>query len=77
MIMKRLRTASLVLLILSALFSAGRAGAEKSITLTFTGDCTLGTEELTRYAADSFDSVAQAEGYSYGEIVEKQLTINI
>ena len=49
-----------VLLLLS-----GQAAAEKIITLTFAGDCTLGTEETTRRSPDSFDSVAEAKGYSY------------
>lgn len=49
-----------VLLLLS-----GQAAAEKIITLTFAGDCTLGTEEITRRSPDSFDSVAEAKGYSY------------
>ena len=47
------------------LFLCGQGGAEKVITLTFTGDCTLGTDEATRRASDSFDSVAKAKGYSY------------
>ena len=47
------------------LFLHGQAAAEKIITLTFAGDCTLGTEEATRRAPDSFDSVARAKGYSY------------
>ena len=46
-------------------FLHGQAAAEKIITLTFTGDCTLGTEEVTRRASDSFDNVAKAKGYSY------------
>ena len=47
------------------LFLCGQGGAEKIITLTFTGDCTLGTDEATRRASDSFDSVAKAKGYRY------------
>ena len=47
------------------LLSCGHSAAEKVITLSFTGDCTLGTEELTRNAPDSFDNTVEAEGYSY------------
>ncbi len=60
--MKRL-TALLLAMILGAF--SGKAAAEKIITLSFAGDCTLGTEERTREAPDSFDSVARKEGYSY------------
>ena len=49
----------------AALFFWGKASAEKIITLTFTGDCTLGTEEMTRNVPESFDNVAKAKGYSY------------
>ena len=60
--MKRI---AVLLAVTAVIFLCGQAAAEKIITLSFTGDCTLGTEELTRYAPESFDSVAQAEGYSY------------
>ena len=56
-------TALLVAFVL--LLSCGQAAAEKTITLSFTGDCTLGTEELTRNAPDSFDNTAAAKGYGY------------
>ena len=48
-----------------SIFLCGQAAAEKVITLSFTGDCTIGTEELTRHTVDSFDSVAKEKGYSY------------
>ena len=53
------------LLVLFTLLTAGCAGAEKSIVLTFTGDCTLGSEERTRGRDDSFDSLAAKNGYDY------------
>ena len=53
------------LLAAAVLFLWGQASAEKIITLTFTGDCTLGTEEMTRKAPESFDNVAKKKGYSY------------
>ena len=62
--MRRIRI-SILLVALAALLLCGQAAAEKIITLTFTGDCTLGTEEATRHAPDSFDSVARKKGYSY------------
>ena len=40
----------------------GAASAEKTILLTFAGDCTLGGDEATRGKANSFDSVAAAMG---------------
>ena len=63
--MKRLRTVLLILLVLSVVMASGCAAAEKSILLTFTGDCTLGSEEATRPREDSFDSLAAAKGYDY------------
>ena len=47
------------------LVSVGYAAAEKTITITFTGDCTLGSEESTRKDPYSFDSIAEKEGYDY------------
>lgn len=63
--MKHLRNACLVILALAMLLSAGCAGAEKSVILTFTGDCTLGSEERTRSQPESFDSYAEKKGYDY------------
>lgn len=50
---------------LAGLFLWATSGAEKIITLTFAGDCTLGTEEATRKNPDSFDSVIGKNGYGY------------
>ena len=44
---------------------AARSLGEITVTLTFTGDCTLGSEELTRGHEDSFDAVAAREGEDY------------
>ena len=60
--MKRI---TVLLAAVMALLLCGQAAAEKIITLTFTGDCTLGTEELTRNAPDSFDNTAREKGYDY------------
>ena len=60
--MKRMLLFSLLLaLCLPLMF----AQAEKSVTITFTGDVTLGSEEAKRSKEWSFDSVAQREGYDY------------
>ena len=58
-------TVLLAAVLTAMLFLHAQAAAEKIITLTFTGDCTLGTEEATRPASDSFDSVARKKGYDY------------
>lgn len=63
--MKSIRTATALLLIITTFFTACEALAEKTITLTFTGDCTIGCTERTRSDADSFDSVAASKGYDY------------
>ena len=54
-----------LLLALAVITVSGCAKAEKSIVLTFTGDCTLGSEETTRSREDSFDSLAGKKGYDY------------
>ncbi len=64
--MKHSMSAVLFLLLLSLLLSAaGTAGAEKSVLLTFTGDCTLGSEEKIREQETSFDTFANKKGYDY------------
>ena len=65
MIMRHFRPVALMLLIIILLTASVTAGAEKSIVLTFTGDCTLGSEETTRARDDSFDSLASRRGYDY------------
>ena len=54
-----------LLLCCALLLGIGSAAAEKTLTLTFTGDCTLGSEESTRKDPYSFDSVVAKEGYDY------------
>ncbi len=39
--------------------------AEKTVLLTFTGDCTLGSTESTRGREDSFDTLISLNGYDY------------
>lgn len=54
-----------LLLILIMLLVSGSAGAEKSVLLTFTGDCTIGGQEKTRALPDSFDTTVAEKGYDY------------
>ena len=54
-----------LLLCCALLAGTGSAAAEKTLTVTFTGDCTLGSEEATRKDPYSFDSMAEKEGYDY------------
>ncbi len=57
------KTLSLALLLI--FFTAPLARAEQTITMTFVGDCTIGTdEELNRYK-HSFVKSAQEKGYAY------------
>jgi len=54
-------------LILTAcvVLGAGSAMADKTLTFSFAGDVTLGSEEAYRSREDSFDSYAAREGYEY------------
>ena len=61
----RLKAIALGLLCLMLLNGAVSAGAEKKVTLTFTGDVTLGSEEKNRQNPNSFDSYASREGYGW------------
>ena len=40
-------------------------GAEKTVTLTFTGDVTLGSEEINKDKPNSFNGYAEREGYGW------------
>lgn len=51
--------------VLLVLFLSGAALADKTVLLTFTGDCTIGCTELTRGLPDSFDSIIAREDYRY------------
>ena len=52
-----------VLLMLLGLFSA--ALADRTVTLTFTGDVTLGSEESKKHLDGSFNDYAEKQGYDY------------
>ncbi len=60
---KRLGAACLCLLLL--LLPLTGTLAEKTVLMTFTGDCTLGSEEINRKKPDSFDSFMEKYGYDY------------
>ena len=53
------------ILLCIALLLPAFALADKTVTITFTGDVTLGSEEKKRANAASFDSVAAEQGYDY------------
>ena len=56
--------AALILLALLLLAAAG-AQAEKTVLLTFAGDCTLGSEGAAIKEDDSFFAFAEKQGYDY------------
>ena len=61
---KKIGTAVLLLLALTiVIHTAGLA--EKTFLMTFTGDCTLGSEEVKRGNPNSFDTFAKEKGYDY------------
>lgn len=45
--------------------NAWEAGGGTEVLLSFTGDCTLGSEERTRHQLSSFDSYIEQHGYAY------------
>ena len=55
----------MLLMLFCCLLVCSAALADKTITLTFTGDVTLGSEERTRAQETSFDSKAAEMGYAY------------
>ena len=59
------KTAGMLLAMLLALLFAFPAGAEKKITLSFTGDVTLGGEDRVMREAGSFRDYAERMGYGY------------
>ena len=61
--MKHFRTLLAAAAALLILLTVTFASAEKTITLSFTGDCTIGSEELTRKKDDSFDAYAKKIQY--------------
>lgn len=52
-------------MLLCLIMITSTALANQNITLTFTGDVTLGSEEAKRGQATSFDTMAAKEGYDY------------
>lgn len=54
-----------LLLICLVLPNAQAAEEGTDILLSFTGDCTLGSEERTRWQPTSFDSYIEQHGYAY------------
>ncbi len=61
---KRIRRAAAAVFAAVCLVS-GSAYADRAITLTFTGDCTIGSEELRRTQEDSLHAYAEKYGYDY------------
>ncbi len=60
------RTLPRILAILSALLLlCGTAGAEKTVMLTFTGDCTIGSDSSTYGRPTSFVTAAYEKGFDY------------
>lgn len=61
---RTISTAVLFLLLLLLLTAAG-AQAEKTVLMTFAGDCTLGKEEASRRPDDALPAFAEKYGYDY------------
>ena len=60
------RAAAVLLAILLTLGLCMSAGAEKIVTLSFAGDCTLGCgEDDKHYIKENFDAIIAEEGYKY------------
>ena len=62
--MRKTRILTALAAVLLLLQIAG-AFADQSVLLTFTGDCTIGSEERTRAREDSLDAFARKKGYDY------------
>ena len=60
-----MRKALAAALCLGLLAASGTALAEKTVTLTFVGDCTLGGEDWLINREGSFHDYARKEGYTY------------
>ena len=60
--MRKALAAALCLVLLAA---SGTALAERTVTLTFVGDCTLGGEDWLINREGSFHDYARKEGYTY------------
>lgn len=57
--------AVMLAMLCAAMLGAAGAIAEKTVTMTFAGDVTLGCTESTRGEETSFDAFAAREGYDY------------
>ena len=73
---RKIRAILALLTLLPLLAACFGAQAEKTLLLTFTGDCTLGGQEKTRQLPDSFDTIAAQEGYAYFLANFKELFTN-
>ncbi len=62
---RRRKAAAVWLAVLLAAALSTQAAAEKVITLSFTGDCVIGSEESTRKKKMSFDNIAKNNGYDW------------
>ena len=65
MTMKKNTAAAALLMLLMLLLPLTGGLADKSVLLTFTGDCTLGSEEIKRNQSTSFDSFIKNYGYDF------------
>lgn len=63
--MKKIQGLTVLLLTVLLLMAAGDARADKSIVMTFAGDCTLGSESSVSKMEDSFIAYAEKYGYEY------------
>lgn len=63
--MNQLRKLAAFLLLLLLLLGTLPALAQKQLTLSFLGDCTIGNEEWLKGYEDSFAQTAKREGYAY------------
>lgn len=55
----------LLVMLAIMLLAAPCVMAEKTVTMTFVGDCTLGSEERLKDAPDSYVSMTKSKGYDY------------
>ena len=63
--MRKIPGLTALLLAFLLLLTAAGAQAEKSVLMTFAGDCTLGGEGSVSKNEESFDTFAEKEGYDY------------
>ena len=63
--MRKIPGLTALLLTFLLLLTAAGAQAEKSVLMTFAGDCTLGGEGSVSKTEESFDAFAEKYGYDY------------